>query len=250
MIRWGVFTLIYLYSLPLMAGIEVFLVENNSEVEVRYRCTAGEQVRFFNLDIQVSQGVFTSVIPAHRGESTAATPGYGIFPAAFREHLSVNAVGQVNWDDPNYSPVAPTSYAPADTLAGIGSSGVTLEFGSLWNVARAEDAPPAEGLLATLTLSEPTLITVAANSVRGGVVLADGNSVAGAELSFQALDLTPPRILGITVSDGQVTVRYEGGELMTTQDLNSTWTPSGNENGEHVAPLTEAPQMFFRVNKP
>jgi hypothetical protein len=242
--------LAFLSPLPLLAVVEVFLVQKETEVEVRYRSTEGEQIRFFNLDLQVSKGQITAVTPALRGESTSSAPGYGIFPAAFRQYLTVDEAGQVDWNHPNYLPVAPASDAPADTLSGLASAGVTLEFGSLWNAARPEDAPPAEGLLCTLALSEPALITVEANTIRGGVVLTDGRSANDMEVSFQSLDLTPPRILEISVNEGQVTVTFEGGELMTTDDLNGTWSPSGNKDGEHVVPLTEAPKMFFRVYKP
>jgi hypothetical protein len=241
--------LVYLLSLPLMAGIEVYLVENNAEVEVRYRCTTGEQVRFFNLDLRVAKGIFTAVAPALRGESTAATPGYGIFPAAFRDlQMEPDVNGVVDWSDPDYLPVAPATDAQGSTLTGLQSAGMTLEFGSLWNVNRPGDAPPAEGLLCTLTLSEPSSITVVANSIRGGVVLTEGTTAPN--VTFHSLDLTTPRIISINHIGETITINFEGGELYTTTDLKGNWTPTGNSSGEHIVSTLSAKQSFFRVIKP
>jgi hypothetical protein len=236
-------------SLSVLAEVEVYLVENNSEVEVRYRCTAGEQVRFFNLDVQVAKGEITDVTPALRGESTAETPGYGIFPAAFRDYLVVDAHGEVNWSHENYLPVAPVGDAPGDTLPGLDSAGVTLEFGTLWIVNRPGDAPPAEGLLCTLTLSEPALVTVAANTIRGGVVVPETSPAP--TVTYQNLDLTPPRIIGLNFSDGIMTVSFEGGALLIATDLEGVdWTPTDNSSGTHVINPFTADKIFFRVKKP
>ncbi len=240
--------LVLIGALPVMAVVELFLLENAGQVELRYRCTEGEQVRFFNLDVRVAKGFFTAVTPALRGESTAATPGYGIFPAAFRDHLTVDLNGDVDWSDVNYLPVAPSTDAPGNTLSGLNSGGVTLEFGSLWNVNRPEDAPLAEGLLCTLTLSEAALVTVEANSIRGGVVLAEGSSLP--VVTYQSLDLTPPRITGFTFLASTLTINFEGGELMTSTDLEGDWTLTGNTSGEHVINPMTAEQFFFRVKKP
>lgn len=233
---------------PALATVELYLVPNGEDVELRYRCTGGEQVRFFNLDVRVSKGTFTAVTPALRGESTATNPGYGIFPSAFRDHLTVDGNGEVNWEDPDYLPVAPASDAPSATLAGLGSAGVTLEFGTLWNVNRAEDVPPAEGLLCTLTLSEPSLVTVEANSARGGVVLADGSPDPA--VTFQQLDLTPSRITGILIADDMLMVNFEGGELFMATDLEGAWAPTGDTSGEYVISFSTAYILFFRVEKP
>jgi hypothetical protein len=231
-----------------VADVEIYLVENNSEVEVRYRSTAGEQVRFFNLDIQVSEGVITSVTPALRGESTAATPGYGIFPAAFRDHMVVDGNGEVNWAEANYLPVASVADAPGDTLPGLNSAGVTLEFGTLWNVNLPEDKPLSEGLLCTLTLSEPSQVTVEANTIRGGIMVADGSPAP--VVVFQNVDLTPPLITGTRFTDTHLTISFKGGELLTTTNLEGTWTPTSNTSGEHVVPLSTIDTIFFRVVKP
>ena len=78
--------------------------------------------------------------------------------------------------DPNYvssfgDPVAPNT--DPDALGGIGTSGITVEMGSLYS----EDgtAPGASGTLFKFTVSGATNVTIAANTTRGSCVLEDGS---------------------------------------------------------------------------
>jgi len=166
-------------GLPIKAGI------NCSTCEVNYVCTGGDKVRAFALEVSVSNGyTITAIRDFNVGESnkvgggiTAAKPGYGIFPAKFRDVINP---ADVNWvADANYNPLA----GPNDTDAsgtGLGTNKIIVELGSLY--VGDSNAPPSSGTLFRFDIAGPTAtatnISLVANATRGGVVLEDGNTVA------------------------------------------------------------------------
>jgi hypothetical protein len=161
------------------AGVRVYVEDAAGVALIKYECTAGEVVRAFALDVTVDRGQIVNISDYFVGPSTGAARGYGIFPAAFRDHITVTSNTVVNWNASGYNPLAVVADDPGGTLPGLGTSGVTLEFGALWDPALPEAAPPSSGTLCALQLSEGAMVTVAANASRGGVVLSpDGNSVA------------------------------------------------------------------------
>jgi hypothetical protein len=94
--------------------------------------------------------------------------GYGIFPGSFAAApIAVNpTTGMVdNWNVAGYSPVAPAG--DPDALPGIGTTGVTIEMGSLYDTA----APGSSGILCSVTMEGAGDLCVAANAIRGNVVL-------------------------------------------------------------------------------
>src|SRR5579859_3818756 len=115
------------------AEVRVFVQDSNSLALIKYECTGGELVRAFALDVSVDQGQIIGISNFLRGPSTAGATGYGIFPASFRDHLAAGAGTNVNWAASDYTPLAVPADAPADTLPGLNSSGVTLEFAGLWD---------------------------------------------------------------------------------------------------------------------
>src|SRR5579859_3681003 len=112
------------------AAVHVNVVDTNGVAWIEYRCDAGEVVRAFALDVSVDRGEIIGVSNFFSGVSTSVAQGYGIFPASFRDHVTVTSGTNANWSAPGYSPVAVPADAPAGTLPGLGSSGVTLEFGA------------------------------------------------------------------------------------------------------------------------
>ncbi len=166
------------------AAVQIIWIDPNEPgltVGLGYNCTAGEKVAAFALDISVDAGAIIDVNNYHVGVSTAASPGYGIFPANFDRYITVNADGEVDdWGIAGYSPVADANDKGA--AGGLGSAAITLEFGGLWE--GDANAPPSSGMLCTITLSEPALISAVTNSIRGNVVLVDGTEAI--------VDLTPP----------------------------------------------------------
>jgi len=131
----------------------------------------GSAPRAFALDITTSTGTIAGVTAAKVGVSTSASKGFGIFPGTIVIDTAAGTVSN------NGSPIAPDADLPAGTLDGIGTSGVTVELGSLY--ADSTGKPATSGVLVTVAVSTtPATITIAGNTARGGVVLEDATTVA------------------------------------------------------------------------
>ncbi len=154
------------------AAVRIIVDGQNGLASIRYQ-TDGEKVRAFALDVKLSSGTFTGISDYIKGESTAAKPGYGIFPARFSQFISVDAAtGEVtSWDVNDYNPLAD----PCDpgALGGLGTGGVTIELGALYYppADSSPNAPGDSGLLCSLAISQSANVTVTENAVRGGIVL-------------------------------------------------------------------------------
>ncbi len=169
---------------PALAAVRITAESAGKSVAIKYD-TDGEKVRAFALDITVDKGKIVGISDFIRGESTAAKPGYGIFPANFARFITVNPdTGEVaKWDVNDYTPVAD----PCDSgaLGGLGTTGITIEMGALYYPTEdnSPNAPPNSGTLFKLTVSEPATVTIALNEIRGGVVLTDPDKPATVNLS-------------------------------------------------------------------
>jgi len=162
------------------AEVRVYVQDTSGVAWIRYECTAGEVIRAFALDVTVDRGQITSISDYFTGPCSATARGYGIFPAAFRDHVAATVTSGTiaNWSVTGYTPLAVVADAPTDTLAGLGTGGVTLELGALWDPALAAAVPASSGALCALHLSQGAYVRVAANASRGGVVASpDGNVV-------------------------------------------------------------------------
>lgn len=146
--------------------------------DIVYDAGAGPKVRAFALDITVDAGTIVGISGYIKGESTAAAPGFGIFPANFARHITVDAAtGDVaDWDIADYTPVADA--ADPGALGGLGTAGITVEMGALYSPTddASTEAPPAAGTLCTIELSENATVNLAENAIRGGVVLTDATA--------------------------------------------------------------------------
>ena len=153
------------------ATVEIIVKNVNGMAEIHYKTTAAEPISAFALDVTVDAGNITGISGFVRGESSAAAPGYGIFPASFAAAVTVDPeTGEVSdWGLANYTPLANPRHPGA--LGGLDTPGVTLEMGTLY--ATEEDAPALEGLLCKLALSEAATITIGLNEIRGGIVMKD-----------------------------------------------------------------------------
>lgn len=127
----------------------------NGVIELSYDFSEEEvRVRAFSLDIRVSNGIITSV--------GNFSPHYQIYP----DSIYIDEYGEVvDWG----TPVCPSS-EPC-TLGGLGTSGMTIEMGSLYY--GEPNAPPPTGVLLTFTISAECGITIEENVCRGGVVFED-----------------------------------------------------------------------------
>lgn len=152
--------------------------EGGGVAAIKYDAGAGPLVRAFALDITVSAGTIDAISDYVKGESTAADPGFGIFPANFARHITVDATsGDVaDWDIADYTPVADA--ADPGALGGLGTAGITVEMGALYSPTddASTEAPPAAGTLCKITVSEDCNVSVTENAIRGGVVLTDATA--------------------------------------------------------------------------
>jgi len=212
---------------PAMAAKVVAVDNGNSTVTIKYVKEAGDTklARAFGLNVTLNNGAtFKTATAAKRGESTAANPGYGIFPG------TINIVdGAVATDDDWGSPVGVQADLPSDTLAGIGSNGVTLELGSLYS--GAANAPlTAAGEIALCTLeieanaATSTDVVITANNGRGKVVAEDATELT---VTFE----------GVTVSFSQPCMGdVDNDGWVTTDDLSLV-----------VTALAATPEWYFET---
>jgi hypothetical protein len=235
------------FSAP--AGVHLFIEDSNSVAWVKYQCTAGEMVRAFALDVTVDKGRILAVSDFLRGPSTASHTGYGIFPASFRDHLTVGPDHSVNWDVAAYTPLAVPGDNPGGTQAGLGSPGVTLEFGGLWEPAPAAAVPGATGTLCSLTISEQATVSVSANAARGGVVSTDPAVVLDPTFTSAVVHPPLPAITGFSLSNQEVRVTFSWGELQTAGSLFGPWISTGNTNGLFTE-STGNSNKFYQVRGP
>ena len=227
------------------AAVRVFVQSANGLAAINYQCTAGERVRAFALDVTVDRGLIAGVTNFFRGLSSAGNPGYGIFPASFRDNVTVSSGTNADWSAPGYSPLAVPADDPVGTLPGIGSSGVTLEFAALWDPANPASAPPSSGTLCALQLSTTANVTVAPNLSRGGLVAAPLDVQITPQFSGA---LVGPAILSTTVTNGTLNVMFQDGELESAEAINGPWFGSGNTSGTYTEPISTAAARFFRVH--
>jgi hypothetical protein len=173
-----------LFTTPAWAKVRITVVPDGKTATIKY-ATDGEKVRAFALDITADKGLIQGISGFIRGESTKEKPGYGIFPANFARHITVNPdTGDVaKWDVNDYTPVAD----PCDpgALGGLGTPGITIEMGALYYPTddSSPNAPLNQGTLFKLTLSEQAKLTVKLNEVRGGIVLTNPDVPAVVDLS-------------------------------------------------------------------
>jgi hypothetical protein len=187
-----------LFTTQAWAAVHITVEPSGKTALVKY-ATDGEKVRAFALDITVDKGVIQGISDFLQGESTKASPGYGIFPANFARYITVNPdTGEVaKWDISNYTPVAD----PCDpgALGGLGTKGITVEMGALYYPTddSSPNAPLNQGTLFKLTLSEEAKLTVKLNEARGGVVLTNPDVAA-------VVDLT--KATGVSIASGGLAI--------------------------------------------
>ena len=230
------------------AEVRVFVEESNGLALIKYECTAGEAVRAFALDVRVDRGRIVGISHFFRGESRAGSRGYGIFPASFRDHLTVTSRTNVNWESSDYCPLAVRADYPADTLAGLGASGVTLELGALWDPSVPEAIPGPAGTLCALHLSEAAQVWPTANASRGGVIPALADVVLTPVFDGAFVDPTI-QIRDITLVGGVLTINFQGGELESASSIEGPWVGTGNRTGQFMDSVGSHPARFYRVRR-
>jgi len=152
------------------ADVDITCIADGNEVTVSYEVSNEPNlVRIFTLDITVDNGANIVKMPL-----SSFNQHYTIYPGS----IVINqTTGEI---DDNGSPIADRSQYPQDspaydgTLPGIGSSGVTVEMGSLY--LDQNDAPPWSGDLFQFYVDKDCTVSIAENTVRKGVVLEDAST--------------------------------------------------------------------------
>jgi hypothetical protein len=166
---------VLMLATPALAAVRIIVTdEGNLIAAIKYQ-TDGEKVRAFALDVTVSAGTIDAVSDYKKGESVPGNIGYGIFPANFARHITVDSVtGEVQtWDVNDYTPVA--DVADPGAAGALGSNAITIEMGALYSPPEdnSPNAPANSGTLCKIKVSGETTVTVTENTTRGGVVLTD-----------------------------------------------------------------------------
>lgn len=226
-------------------AVRVFVTGTNGLANINYQCTAGEVVRAFALDVTVDRGQILGVTNFFRGLSTSSAQGYGIFPASYRDNITVSSGTNANWSTNLYNPLAVVADNPAGTLPGLNSSGVTLEFGALWDPTVPSAIPPPQGTLCSLQISQTANVTVAANASRGGILAAPLDIPVTTQFAGA---LVGPAITSSTLANGVMTILFQGGELETAPAVTGPWTGTGNRTGTYTETLGAAASKFYRVH--
>jgi hypothetical protein len=231
-----------------MAEVQLFVQDSNGVAVIEYECTAGESIRAFALDVTVDTGQIIGISDFFRGPCTASAQGYGIFPASFRDHISLGPETNIDWNVVGYTPLAVAADSPTGTFPGLNSSGVTLEFGAVWDPNAPETMPASSGTLCCLRLSNRANVSLAANASRGGVLAS--NPDATLLLNFTGGIVQPPEITKFSLTSGVLTIEFAGGELESSPSVTGPWVGTGNSSGEHVEIGIEGPMKFYRVRSP
>jgi hypothetical protein len=178
-----------LFTTPAWAVVRITVEPSGKTATINY-ATDGEKVRAFALDITVDKGVIVDINDFIQGESTKEKPGYGIFPANFARHITVNPdTGEVaKWNIKDYTPIADPCDPGALPKSGLGTYGITIEMGALYYPTddSSPNAPLNQGKLFKLILSEQAKLTIKLNEARGGIVLTNPDTPAVVDLTKAA----------------------------------------------------------------
>ena len=152
---------VLLLAAPAMAAPDTVTVtctdNENCGVDISYSVSEANLPRAFALDITVDAGTIESY------DITGAQP-FDIYMGTIDVNQSTGVI------DSNGTPIAPSD-APG-ALGGLGTTGITIEMGSLYEKG-VEPDPCTSGLLISLALTENCTVSVAENTTRGGIVMED-----------------------------------------------------------------------------
>jgi len=158
---------VFLLTVPAWATVTITCsqVGTSNNVLVSYsNDDASHKVRAFALDITVTNGIITDV-------NDKVNAYYTIYPGSIV--IEGNAVANKGHAVADYNDL------PSDTKGGIGTSGVTIEMGALYPPKdnNTPPSPPQSGNLLrfTCTGTGNSVVTIAKNGSRGGVVMTDPN---------------------------------------------------------------------------
>jgi len=206
----------------------------------------------FALTLTASGGAkFLTVSPTRNTVSTAAAPGYGIFPGSIKIDSTgaVTAVG---------TPVEAATL-PGAASTGIGTSSIVVALGALYSADA--DKPGATGNLFTFTTDNACTVTVAVESTyRGGVVAEDASTMTvNLPAGIVVLPNTPTECVKSTaacyadwVAWGKPTCwcysRACRGDINGTKTVSGVWVSSSDLNVFKLAYNKNATDLALVTN--
>lgn len=190
---------------PAMAAVTVSCAQvgTTKDCDVSYS-TDANSVRAFALDISVNSGTVTAV--------SCSSTAYYVYPGSIQ--ISGQSVS-------NYGDCVCVA-GKGGALGGRGTTGVTVEMGSLYT---GTNKPNNSGGLIRLTVSTlPATVTIASNSARGGVVMERPEEVPTVTLSTCVLVSGPscdtvPNVVGMTRANAKAAI-IAAGYVVATPDVN------------------------------
>jgi uncharacterized lipoprotein YajG len=205
------------------------LADGNRAATIRVDYSGTTNVRAFALDFNVDSNCnFQNIRSFKTGENNGVNNGYGIFPGRFRSFIQVlngtdvnstGANGRYGWADANYNPTPPWN-DPGTTGTGIGFGAMIVEMGYLG--ATDANKPPSSGTLFRVDVNGYKFVgtahlTIAADTMRGGVVDKDTNATTtatvtytGVNIVFPCAPVAIPSILNDTMTDANAALAAAG----------------------------------------
>lgn len=151
-------------AVPAMAGITVSAVDADLAgagllCNISYATNDSQLPRAFGINVSLSDGATITAI-------NSINQLFYVTPTTFQ------LVGTTpDWDKNNN----PDSASYAVVAGGVGTSGMTLEMGSLYadNDPVHKTAPGTTGVICSFTVSKACTVTITEDGLRGGVVMED-----------------------------------------------------------------------------
>lgn len=167
-----------LMASPAMASVDITCAAGPgpNDVTVSFTSSEANNVRAFALDISINDPcAWIAAVDCNH-------VGYGIYPGS----IVIDDAGVVTDDG---TCVGNPAQGPAGgTLGGLGTDGVTIEMGSLYEVG-VESPPVQSGILVIVTLGgcdsndDGVDVSIAENAIRGGVVMENPDEVVTVNLT-------------------------------------------------------------------
>ena len=185
------------------------LVQVGYEIKYEDGLDPAARVRGFAFNMTASNSCLITAISEYDAEGAPVPADPNEIPVGYSVYMGSIGFGtDPNTVDSFGDPVAPSGPPKnyPDTLGGLGTTGITVEMGSLYPTGGTQ--PPASGNLFKIQLTDPTSagtcsLTIVANTTRGstehgtGIVLEDGSSAnlssIGCTIQFDCYIVGQPR---------------------------------------------------------
>jgi len=201
-----------------------------------------DAIRAFALVLNADSGTnLDHIRDFNKGESTKPNGGYGIFPARFRQMITVLNSTDVctpygpGYSDSNYNPLA--WYSDPNSGGGNDNPNMVVELGTLFKDA---NAPGTSGTLFVVDVNSEGKtdcnLCISLDQIRGGVVKKDttaadvclpstGGNYGCIKLTWGPIPCTEPNVVGMTRAAAKAALEAAG-YVVNATDVNG-WGGAG-----------------------